>query len=91
MSKDELKPLPVLHSDEEAEAFVETADLSEYDLSVFKPAQFEFERKGAALNMRIPQTLLDALKAKARAKGVPFTRYVRLLIEQDLSGPDSRR
>jgi predicted DNA binding CopG/RHH family protein len=87
MSKDNLKPLPVLHSDEDAEAFVDTADLSEYDLSVFKPARFEFEKKAAALNMRIPQKLLDALKAKAETKGVPFTRYVRMLIEQDLSEP----
>lgn len=87
MSRDELKPLPILSSDEEAEAFVDSADLSEYDLSVFKPARFEFEKKGAALNMRIPQTLLDALKVKAQAKGVPFTRYVRMLIEQDVSDP----
>jgi predicted DNA binding CopG/RHH family protein len=34
--------------------------------------------------MRIPQPLLDAVKAKAKAKGIPFTRYVRMLIEQDV-------
>jgi hypothetical protein len=35
-----LKPLPVLMSDEEAEHFVENADLTEYDLSQFKPMHF---------------------------------------------------
>ena len=85
MNKDELKTLPDFASDAEAEAFVDTADLSEYDLSGFKPARFEFEKKAAVFNMRLPQSLLDALKLKAKAKGVPFTRYVRMLIEEDVS------
>ena len=56
-----------------------------YDLSGFKPMHFEFEPKTAALNMRLPQNLLDALKAKAKAKakGIPHSRYVRLLLESD--------
>lgn len=85
MSKNGLKELPEFKSDKEAEDFVDTADLSEYDLSGLKPVRFEFEKKAAALNMRIPQSLLDAVKVKAKAKGVPFTRYVRMLIEQDVS------
>ena len=80
------KPWPILKTDEEAERFVEEADLSEYDFSQMKPMPFEFKRKTAALNMRLPQSLLDALKSKAEAKGVPFTRYVRMLIESDVSG-----
>jgi predicted DNA binding CopG/RHH family protein len=47
---------------------------------------FEFEPKSAALNMRLPKNLLDAIKRKAAAKGMPYTRYVRLLIENDLAG-----
>lgn len=78
---------PVLTSDEDAERFVEEADLTEYDFSQVVPVSYEFERKAAALNMRIPQSLLDAVKAKAAAKGMPFTRYVRLLIEQDIARP----
>jgi len=76
-----LKPMPTLGSDVDAQQFIETADLSTYDLSGFKPMQFEFEPKAAALNMRLPQNLLDALKLKARAKGMPYTRYVRLVLE----------
>ena len=79
------KPMPSFASDAEEEQFVETADLSTYDLSGFKPMHFEFEPKTAALNMRLPQNLLDALKIKAKAKGIPYSRYVRLLLESDIA------
>jgi len=78
--------MPSLPSDEAAEAFVAVADLTEYDLSGFKPMRFEIEPKSAALNMRLPTSLLAALKAKAKAKGVPYTRYVRMLLETDVAG-----
>ena len=39
------KSLPPLRSDAEAEAFVNTADLSQYDLSGFRPMRFEIEPK----------------------------------------------
>jgi predicted DNA binding CopG/RHH family protein len=80
-----LKPLPVFKTDEEAERFVDTADLSEYDFSQFKPVCFEFEKKAAQLNMRVPQPLLDAVKDRARARGIPYTRYIRELMEHDVS------
>jgi predicted DNA binding CopG/RHH family protein len=79
------KPLPSLPSDEAAEAFVAEANLTDYDLSGFKPMRFEIEPKSAALNMRLPASLLAALKAKAKAKGIPYTRYVRLLLETDVA------
>jgi predicted DNA binding CopG/RHH family protein len=74
--------MPSLKSDAQAEEFVETADLSQYDLSQFKPVRFEFEAKSAALNMRLPKTLLEAVKTKAEAEGLPYTKYVRLVLEQ---------
>jgi predicted DNA binding CopG/RHH family protein len=77
--------MPSLPSDEAAEAFVANADLTQYDLSGFKPMRFEIEPKSAALNMRLPTSLLAALKAKAKAKGVPYTRYVRMLLETDVA------
>ncbi len=81
------EPMPSLPSDEAAEAFVATADLTHYDLSGFKPMRFEIEPKSAALNMRLPAALLAALKAKAKARGVPYTRYVRMLLEADVATP----
>ncbi|MCD8505404.1 MAG: BrnA antitoxin family protein [Burkholderiaceae bacterium] len=77
--------MPALPSDEAAEKFVDEADLSEYDLSAFKPMRFEVQPKSASLNMRLPASLLEALKRKAKSKGVPYTRYVRLLLESDIS------
>ena len=41
--------MPSLRSDAEAEEFVETADLTEYDLSGFKPIHFEIDPKAAPL------------------------------------------
>jgi predicted DNA binding CopG/RHH family protein len=87
MKKHALKTMPSLKSDEEAEQFVESADLSEYDLSGFAPVQFEFEPKTAALNMRLPQNLLAAVKIRAQAEGMPYTRYIRFLLEQAVTRP----
>lgn len=74
------KPMATLGRDATAERFAERADLSG-----FKPMRFELESKFAALNMRRPQNLLDDLKSRARAKGVPCTRYVRLLLENEVA------
>jgi len=84
-SKNTKLPLPSLHSDEAAEKFTAEADLTHYDLSGFKPMRFEISRKEASLNMRIPPALLEAVKAKAAAKGIPYARYVRSLIEADIA------
>jgi hypothetical protein len=39
------KKIPIFKNDSEAEWFVDTADLSQYDLSGLKPVQYEFEKK----------------------------------------------
>jgi predicted DNA binding CopG/RHH family protein len=83
-----LKPFPRFDTDEEAERFVATADLSEYDFSGFRPMRFEFEPKAAQLNMRVPQSLLDALKERAKHRGIPYTRLIRELMEREISRPD---
>lgn len=46
--------VPSLRSDAAAERFIETADLTEYDLSGFKPMRFEIDPKSGVLNMRVP-------------------------------------
>jgi predicted DNA binding CopG/RHH family protein len=78
------KKLPTLRSDEEAEAFLDSADLSEYDLSEMKPIKFEYLRKSAKLNMRLPESLLAAIKAKADAQGIPYQRYIRQVLAADV-------
>lgn len=78
----DLKPFPRFHSDEEAERFVETADLSAYDFSGFQPVRFEFQKKAARVTMRLPEALLAALKEKARQRGIPYQRLIREALER---------
>ena len=85
------KKIPTFKSDAEAERFVATADLSKYDLSGLKPVRFEFEKKSAQLNMRVPQGLLDAVKQRAAVRGIPYTRFIREAVESALSSPQKTR
>lgn len=78
-----MKRVPEFKTDKEAETFLEQ-DLSGLDFEQFKPMRFEIAQKDAVLSMRIPAPLLDAVRAKAKAKGVPYARYVRMLLEADL-------
>ena len=81
------KKIPTFRTDAEAQHFVDTADLSDYDLSGGTRVQFEFEPKSASLNMRVPQTLLDAVKARARQRGIPYTRMIRQILEREVARP----
>ncbi len=76
------KKIPTFKTDREAERFVDTADLSGYDLSGVRPVRFEFEKKNARVNMRLPQPLLDALKERAKQRGIPYQRFIREALEQ---------
>ena len=75
------KKVPRLRTDEQAEAFL-AQDLSKLDFSQFKTARFEFERKDEQINMRVPKPLLAAVKARAKARGIPYTRFIRETLEQ---------
>ena len=79
------KQVPHFKTDEEAEAFLEQ-DLSDLDFGQFKPSQFEFSPKAAQLNMRLPSSLLEAVKLRAKAQWVPYTRYIRQLLERAVAG-----
>lgn len=81
------KTIPVFETDQQAQEFVDTANLAEYDLSGGVPVQFEFEAKAAHINMRVPRSLLDAVKERARVRGIPYTRFIRQLIEREVSQP----
>jgi predicted DNA binding CopG/RHH family protein len=80
-----MKTIPRLVSDEAAEDFVSNADLSDYDLSGFKPTRFEFDKDAEPLDMQLPKPLLDAVKERAQARGISYTRYIRELIERDVT------
>lgn len=75
------KPIPHLKTDEAAEAFLDQ-DLSDLDFSQFKRARFEFEKKVARVNMRLPETLLQAVKSAAEARHIPYQRFIREALEK---------
>lgn len=79
-----LKTLPRLKTDKAAEDFVESADLSEFDLSGFKPINFEFENKSASISMRLPESQLAAVKEEARKRGIPYQRFMREMIQRGM-------
>lgn len=79
------KAWPNLKSDAEAEAFIDEADLSEYDFSQMVPIEsLELRKKDARLELRLSQHQLDALKSAAKEQGIPYTRLARLIIERGL-------
>jgi predicted DNA binding CopG/RHH family protein len=49
-----------------------------------QPLRFEFARKEARVNMRLPNELLEAVKAAAERKGVPYQRFIRQALERAL-------
>lgn len=81
------RKVPRLRTDEEAESFLEQ-DLSDLDFSQFSSARFEFENKSERINMRVPKSLLDALKKRASHRGIPYTRLIRECMERELSRPE---
>ena len=85
------KPLPQLKTDEEAERFVAESDLTEYDLSQMRLVRFEFQPKSERVNMRLPKSLLDAVKAAAAEAGMPYQRFIRQALEAAVAKPQSRK
>ena len=86
MSTRKGKPLPALLTDQEAERFVEEADLSEYDLSGGVPlSAFEFHSKTASVHMRMPEAQLAEIKAEASRRGLPYQRFMRELLQRGLN------
>jgi len=80
------KKVPRLKTDKQAEAFL-NQDLSDLDFTQFKPAVFEFEKKDEQINMRVPRSLLAAIKTRAKARGIPYTRFIRETLEQSMLLP----
>ncbi|ACF44598.1 BrnA antitoxin family protein [Pelodictyon phaeoclathratiforme] len=76
------KKFPDFKTDDEAEAFVESADLSEYDFSGMVPMRFELKRKDTSISLRLPEELLNEVRMNAKRLGIPYQRFMRLAIER---------
>ena len=75
------KTIPTFQSDEAAERFIDTADLSEYDLSG-RFVQFELKPKDKTVSLRLPESLLEAVRQRAERAGMPYQRFIRLAVER---------
>ena len=80
-----MKKVPIMTTNEEAEAFLDQ-DLSDLDFLQFKPVKFEFTAKDERINMRLPAALLKAVQVKAKAEGMPYQRFIRATLEKAVSG-----
>jgi predicted DNA binding CopG/RHH family protein len=79
------KKFPDLKSDDEADAWLQGADLTEYDLTEMKKVRFELARKDASISLRLPAALLATLRAQAANANMPTQRLIRMLIEAQLA------
>ena len=79
------KKFPVLKSDEEADRWLQRADLTEYNLTEMKKVRFELARKDASISLRLPAALLATLKIEAAKGNMPTQRLIRMLIETQLA------
>lgn len=75
------RSVPTMTTDEEAEAFLDQ-DLSDLDFAAFTPLTWEAEPKTARVNMRLPEALMAAVKARAAERGIPYQRLIREAIER---------
>lgn len=89
MPKPSHTSVPVLTTDQEAEDFLDH-DLSTLDFTQFKPMRFEAMPKSARVTMRLPEPLFAALKAQAKARGIPYQRLIREALERALA-EDTKR
>ena len=70
------KKLRAFKTDDEAARFLDRKDLSDYiNIENMVPAHFEFERKTKNLTMRIPASLLEAVKAPRGSPGYSLSTF----------------
>jgi predicted DNA binding CopG/RHH family protein len=80
------KPIPTFSTDQEAKDFVAASDLTEYDLSGGQIVRFELRPKDKTINIRLPESLLNAVRRQAEKAGMPYQRYIRIALEHAVGG-----
>lgn len=83
------KKIPAFKTGAEAEAFVATANLADYDLAGARLIKFEMRPKDKTVNMRLPAALLKAVRARAEKEGIPYQRFIRLALERAVGSAKS--
>ena len=75
------KKFPKFKTDKQIIEFMKK-DLTDYiNAENLIPITFEFEKKDKTITLRLPSSLLDALKASAKKEGINYQKIIRNLIE----------
>ena len=78
------KHFPVFTTDAEAEEFVDSADLTDYNFSNFSKVKFRFGDKSDALDVPLPHELVARVKSLARHKGISYQKLIQDILEHQL-------
>jgi predicted DNA binding CopG/RHH family protein len=81
------KKIPTFKTDHAAAAFVDKADLTQYELSGAQLTRFEIRPKDKSINLRLSEELYNAVRKRAARAGLPYQRFIRLTLEQAIGGP----
>ena len=83
-----LKPIPKFASEAAERAFWQTHDSTEYvDWSTAKSVVLpNLKPTTKTISLRIPQHLLDAIKAAANARDVPYQSLIKVWLQEKLEG-----
>jgi predicted DNA binding CopG/RHH family protein len=79
--------IPTFKTDRAAAAFVDKADLTQYDLSGAQLTRFEIKPKDKSINLRLSEELYSAVRERAARAGVPYQRFIRLTLERAIGAP----
>ena len=86
MNSKQLKPVPKFRSEAEERAFWETHDSSDYvDWSKAQQIALpNLKPSTKTISLRLPQHLLDSIKAAANARDVPYQSLIKVWLQEKL-------
>ena len=86
--KKRLKPIPKFASEDEEREFWEQHDTSEYlDWSQAQQVVMpNLKPTTKTISLRLPQHLLDSIKAAANSRDVPYQSLIKVWLQEKLHG-----
>lgn len=84
--KKTLKPIPVFSSEADERAFWESHDSTDYlDWAQARPVVMpNLKPTTRTISLRLPQHLLDSIKAAANARDVPYQSLIKVWLQEKL-------
>jgi hypothetical protein len=83
--------IPIFKSDEDAEAFVAKADLSDYDLSGAKLVRFELDRRTNPSILGFPSSCKKLCAIRQKKKGFPISALFAWRLSKPCSAENLKR